>query len=322
MLSGTRRDAQEVVGILPPSDAPVTIEKIAINAVMAGCKPEYFPVVIATVEAICDPRINAYGMTSTTSGATPLIVVNGPIRKRLGMNMETNVLGNGNRANATIGRAVKLIQRNIGHGRPGEHCQATLSSPGSYSCCFPEFEERSPWEPLHVTRGFDKNDSVVTVFANEGSPHQISDHTSRTARALVGSIALGVEAIVHPKAHDDRAPCLLVVSPEHADTLRRDGWSRQDVCNRIQEVTLRPLRELLPSEDCGGIYHGLRTRDDGVIQLEIRSDEELGKLLPKFHNTELISMVVAGGPAGKVTAAFPGWGGNSLPVSRKIEEML
>jgi peroxiredoxin len=170
MLRGTRRDAQEVLGVCAPNYAPVTIEKVAINAVMAGCKPEHLPVVIAAVEVICTPEFNIHGITATTYGATPIIVVNGPIRHKIGMNMGINVFGQGNRPNATIGRAVKLVVRNVGGGRPGEVERAAFGSTSKYTCCFPEFEEKSPWEPLHVERGFNADESVVTCFGLEGGP--------------------------------------------------------------------------------------------------------------------------------------------------------
>lgn len=319
MLEGTRRDAQEVVGVCAPNYAPVTIEKIAINAVMAGCKPEYLPVVIAAVEAICTPEFNIHGVTATTYGATPIIVVNGPIRHRIGMNMGINVFGQGNRANATIGRAVKLVVRNVGGGRPGEVERACFGSGSKYTCCFAEFEEKSPWEPLHVERGFDPNDSVVTCFGLEGGPHQIADQTSRTARALVGSIGLGAEATWHPKTHN-AGDVLLVVSPEHADTIRRDNWSKEDVRRRIQEITARPLRELLPTED----YGGLGALPEQTRQKR-RGEDELNRLIPKFQSTKNIHIAVAGGPAGKWTAIFGTWASGiygSIPTSRKIEEAL
>ncbi|MGH7935265.1 MAG: TlpA family protein disulfide reductase [Candidatus Binataceae bacterium] len=317
MLKGTRRDAQQVVGNCAPNYAPVTIEKIAINAVMAGCKPEYLPVVIAAVEVICTPEFNIHGVTATTYGATPIIVVNGPIRHRIGMNMGINVFGQGNRANATIGRAVKLIVRNVGGGRPGEVERAAFGSASKFTQCFAEFEEKSPWEPLHVERGFDAGDSVVTCFGLEGGPHQIADQTSRTARAVVGSIGLGVESSWHPKTHNF-GDILLVISPEHVDTIWHDRWTKENIRQRIQEVTARPLRELLPTEDFGGLGAA-----DTPNRRE-RSEEELNKKIPKFQNTRNIHIVVAGGPAGKWSAMFGGrasgiWG--SIPTSRKIEEM-
>jgi hypothetical protein len=317
MLSGTRRDAQEIVGTCPPNYAPVTVEKIAINAVMAGCKPEYLPVVIAAFEAVSTPEYDLHGVTATTYGATPIIVVNGPIRHKLGMNMGINVFGQGNRANATIGRAIKLIVRNLGGGRPGEIERACFGSGSKYTCCFAEFEEKSPWEPLHVERGFNRGDSVVTCFGLEGGPHQIADQTSRTARAVVGSIGLGLESSWHPKTHN-LGDVLLVISPEHVDTIWHDRWGKEDIRRRIQEITARPLRELLPTEDYGGL---------GALpehQKRERTEAELDKLIPKFQSTRSIHIAVAGGPAGKWSAMFGTWASGtygSVPVSRKIEEV-
>lgn len=317
MLSGTRRDAQEVIGTCAPNYAPVTIEKIAINAVMAGCKPEYLPVVIAATEALCTHEFNAHALVSTY-GPSPVIVVNGPIRNRIGMNMGINVLGHGNRANATIGRAIKLILRNLGGLRPGEIERAALGSPAKYGACYPEFEERSPWEPMHVERGFDRNDSVVTIFSLEGSPHQIADQSSRTARSLGGSLGLGMECGWHPKTHGV-GDVLLVISPEHADTLSRDHWTKDDVRNRIQEVTSRPLRELLPTED----YGGLGAMPEQVALARVRTEEQLNRLIPKFKSPKNIHIIVAGGPAGKWSSVINGYGDSdvSVPVSRKIEEV-
>jgi hypothetical protein len=317
MLKGTRRDAQEVVGTCAPNYAPLTIEKIAINAVMAGCKPDYLPVVIAAAEVICVPEFCIHGLTATTYGATPIIVVNGPIRHKIGMNMGINVLGQGNRANATIGRAIKLIVRNVGGGRPGEVERATLGSASKYTCCFAEFEERSPWEPLHVERGFNKDESVVTCFGLESGPRQIADQTSRTARALAGSLGLGAEASWHPKTHNF-GDVLMVISPEHADTIGRDKWSKEDVRRQMQNVTARPLRELLPTDDFGG----LGALPDQVKQ-RTRTEAELDKKIPKFQSTKNIHIVVAGGPAGKFSAMFGGWASGiygSVPTSRIIEE--
>ena len=319
MLRGTRRDAQEVVGTVAPNYAPLTIEKIAINAVMAGCKPDYLPVVIAAAEVICVPEFCIHGLTATTYGATPIIVVNGPIRHQIGMNMGINVLGQGNRPNATIGRAIKLIVRNVGGGRPGGVERATLGSASKYTCCFAEFEERSPWEPLHVERGFRPDESVVTLFGLESGPRQIADQTSRTARSLAGSLGLGAEGSWHPKTHNF-GDVLMVISPEHADTIGRDKWSKEDVRVQMQNVTARPLRELLPTDDFGG----LGALPDQVKQ-RVRTEEELDKKIPKFQSTKNIHIVVAGGPAGKFSAMFGGWASGiygSVPTSRKVEVAL
>jgi hypothetical protein len=315
MLAGTRRDAQDVVATVPPNMAPATVEKVATNAVMAGCKPEYLPVVIAALEAVCTDEFNIHGVMSTTWGATPCLIVNGPVRQRIGMNMGLNALGQGNRANATIGRALKLVLRNVGGSRPGGTERPTLGWPGRFTMCFAEWEERSPWEPLHVERGFPREQSVVTAFAVEG-PHQIADQASRTARGLAGSFGLGLEAFWHPKSHF-QGDVVLVVCPEHADTLARDGWSKDDVRARIQEVTSRPLRELLADEETG----------EGVLPRWYGPDgpdaAQLAKAVPKFRDPKYINIAVAGSEAGKFSTAFGGWVSGpmgSVPVSRAIEE--
>jgi len=316
MLTGTRRDPREVIATVPPNLAPLTIEKVAINAVMAGCRPEYLPVVIAALEAVCTDAFNIHGVMATTWGATPVIVVNGPIRHRLGMNMGIMALGYGSRPNATIGRAVKLVLRNVGGSRPGDIERSALGAIGKFTTCFAEWEERSPWEPLHVERGFRKEESVVTVFGLEAGSRQIADQTSRTARALVASLGLGLEACWHPKQHL-AGEVLLVISPEHADTIARDEWSKAQVRNRIQEVTARPLRELLPDEECG---EGIPLKAFGIKE---PTPEQLEQRIPKFRSAENINIIVAGGEGGKFSAIFAGWVSGpmgSSSVSRRIEE--
>ncbi len=318
MLAGTRRDPQEVIATVPPNLAPLTIEKVAANAVMAGCRPEYLPVVIAALEAVCTDEFNIHGVMATTAGATPTIVVNGPIRHRLGMNMKIGVLGSGNRANATIGRAVKLALRNVGGARPGEIERTALGGPGKYTACYPEWEERSPWEPLHVERGFRPEDSVVTVFGLEPGPRLIVDQLSRTAHALCGSLGMALESCWHPKLHA-YGEILLVISPEHADTIARDGWSKARVRERIQEASARPMRELLGDAEAG---EGMTLRHFGLAN---PSAEALEQRVAKFRRPENINIIVAGGEAGKFSSAFGGWFSGpmgSISASRTIEEAL
>lgn len=315
MLAATQRDAQHVVAVVPPNMAPATVEKVAANAVMAGCLPEYLPVVVAALEAVCTDAFNIHGVMATTWGATPCIVVNGPVRHRISMNMELNALGQGNRANATIGRALKLVLRNVGGSQPGGTERPTLGWPGRFTMCFAEWEERSPWEPLHVERGFRADDSVVTVFAVEG-PHQIADQTSRTARGLAGSLGLGLEAFWHPKSHL-QGDVLLVVCPEHADTLARDGWTKDHIRTRVQEITARPLRDLIADEETG---EGMLPRWYGPTG---PTEEQLAQAIPKFSDPKYINIAVAGSEAGKFSTAFGGWVSGTLGsvvVSRQIEE--
>ncbi len=310
MLSGTRRAPHEVVAEVPPNYAPATVEKIAINAVMAGCKPAYLPVVIAAVEAVCTSDFNMHGVLATTFFPTPVLIVNGPIRARIGMNSGVNCLGQGNRANATIGRALQLVVRNLGGGRPGEVDRATLGQPGKFTMCFAENEERSDWEPLHVERGFARDDSTVTAFAG-GAPTGFIDQLSRDARTLATSYGLVLAAANHPK-HYLHGEIVVVVPPEHVDTFKRDGFTKSQLRARIQEVTSRSLRELVRDDFCA---EGLPAE----LVAKLGADAQLSK----FRTPTEITLVVAGGEAGKFGAYFQGWVSGplgSVMTTRKIED--
>jgi hypothetical protein len=315
MLSGTTRDPQDVVAIVPPNMAPATVEKVAINAVMAGCRPEYLPVVIAALEAVCTDEFNIHGVNATTMGASPVLVVNGPIRHRIGMNMKLGALGTGNRANATIGRAVRLIIRNLGGARPGGVDRSTLSNPMKFTMCFAEWEEGSPWDPLHVERGFAREDSVVTAFAMTSGPVQIVDQESRRPDQIAGTLGLGLEGMFLPKIRRMPVDALLVVCPEHINTLSVDGdYPKDRLRARIQEVTARPLREMVSNDISGA---GIP-----VASAARMTPEMLETPTPKFADGKYIHIVVAGSEAGKFSAAFHGWvtgAMGSTVVSRKID---
>jgi len=206
MLKGTRRRADEVVGKIPPYLGTCTVEKVTINAVLAGCKPEYMPVLLAALEAALEPVFTLHGVLATTYFSSPIIIVNGPIARAIGMNSGLNVLGQGNRANATIGRALNLIVQNVGGGRPGEADRSTLGAPSKYTLCFAEDESDPEWEPLSVARGFPRGVSTVTLFQGHG-PEAIVDQKTRTAEGLTRSIAsslvkMGIRSWCSP-----RAPC-------------------------------------------------------------------------------------------------------------------
>ena len=320
MLAGTSRQPGDVVADVPPNLAPATVEKVAINAVMAGCRPEYLPVVIAAVEAACTDAFNLHGVLATTYFVGPLLIVNGPIRHEIGLNCGRNVFGQGTRANATIGRALQLVVRNVGGGRPGEVDMSTLGQPGKFGACIGELEELSCWEPLHVERGFDREQSTVTVFAAE-APRAIRDQLSRNSRSLAASMGYSLEAIAHVKLHGmDQA--LLVVSPEHARTFERDGFTRDDLRARIQEVTGRPLRDVLPNDECqkGTVARALPK--DWLGPDGQPTPEALDRPFPKFSRPENILIMVAGGTAGKFSAAVGGWASGGLgskAVTRVIE---
>jgi hypothetical protein len=308
--SGRPRD--ELVAEMPPRFGRATVEKIAINAVMAGCRPEYLPVVLAAVEAVCDERFCLLGVSGTTDAVAPLVIVNGPIRSALDINSGAGVFGPGWRANATIGRALRLCWVNIGGARPGVISMSTFGGPGRYSSCIGENEEASPWEPLHVEHGFGPGDSTVAVLAAE-APQIVADTRSRSATDLLTTIARSLEVVAHHKAVG-LGDTALIFSPEHVSTLGAEGWSKARVRQFLWERLRKPVRELLPGRDGG---EGLSDEALAAFPGGERSDA----LVPKFQAPESLKLLVAGGPAGRFTAVVPGWPFRNAPsrlVLRKI----
>src|SRR5262245_40887021 len=303
MLDGTRRAHDEIVATVPPDLVPCTVEKVAINAVLAGCKPEYLPVVLAAVEAACTDAFNIHGVLATTMGVGPVLVVNGPIRRAIGMNSGINVLGQGNRANLAIGRALQLVVRNVGGGRPGEVDRATFGNPGKLAFCFAEDEEGSPWEPLSVSLGAPPGTSTVTLFAGEG-PRSIVDQISRDPESLARGFAACLRTLHHPKlvvAFD----CILAVGPEHARVFREAGWSRRQLLGRLHELLAIPTSEVV--RGAGGMAEG--------IPAGVKS-----ATLPKFRPGGLL-LVHCGGEAGLFSAMIGGWASGptgSQPTLREI----
>lgn len=313
MLAGTGRGREELVGEIPPNFGRATVEKIAVNAVMAGCRPDYLPVVLAAVEAVSDPAFNLHGLQGTTHFAAPLIVVNGPIRSRVGLNAGCGVFGPGARANATIGRALRLILINLGGARPGEISMSTFGHPGRYTYCIAEHEEASPWEPLHVERGLRPEESAVTLFAGEG-PHGISDHSSRTARDLAASLGWSMTCLWNAKHFPLNSQTMLAVGPEHARTFKDDGWSKADLKRFLVETIRRPYRELLP--DAAGA--------EGTNLRFAPNPPGPDELIPKFPSVDDLHVVVAGGTAGRFSVAIPGWLGGrngSRAVTKRIQDI-
>ncbi len=313
MLAASARAREHLVGEVAPNYGRATVEKIAINAVMAGCRPEYFPVVLAAVEAACDPSFNLHGVSTSTHFSSPLIVVHGPIRTQIGLNCSFGVFGPGHRANATIGRALRLVMINVGGVRPGETSMSTFGHPGRYTYCIGEHEEVSPWPPYHAGRGLTAADSAVTVFAGE-APHGISDHASRTARALAGSLGWSMASLWNAKHFPLYSHTMLVVGPEHARTLADDGWSKDDLVRHIFETVRMPYGRLKPDEDSGEGTN-LRFAKGG----EPAADQPI----PKFPSPEELHVVVAGGTAGRFSMAIPGWLGTkngSRPVTLAIRD--
>jgi peroxiredoxin len=293
MMEG-RRGPGDVIGRIPPCYGEATIEKIAANAVMAGCAPEMMRVLIPLVRAACDERFNAHGVQATTHFAAPLIVVNGPVRRQLGFACGQNVFSNVARANSTLGRALQLILLNLGGGRPDGIDMSALGNPGKFSYCIAENEEESPWEPLHVELGFQPAESTITLFAAE-APHGVSEHMSRTAKGVLKAITRAL-ATVWSYRTCMSSEALVVLGPEHVKTIHRDGFSKQNVREFLFENTGIPVRAY---DDEGEGAQQVR------LYRQITIDGEL--CYQKFRAPEAIKIVVAGGTAGKFSAVIGSW---------------
>ncbi len=303
MLTGTTRAPDEVVAVVPPDLVEVTVEKVAINAVMAGCRPEHLPWVIAALEAVCTSEFNIHGVLATTMPVGPVIVCNGPGTRAIGMNSGMNVLGQGNRANLCIGRAVQLVIRNVGGGRPGEVDRATHGNPGKISFCFAEDEGGSPFSPLAVARGVAPGTDAVTVFAGEG-PRCIVDQLAREPGDLANTFAACLRTLHNPKlvlAFD----AILILGPEHARVFAEAGWDRERLLSELHARLQIPGRELV--RGANGIAEGVPANLADVT-------------LPKFRPDGIL-LVHAGGGAGLFSAMIGGWANGevgSQPVTTTV----
>lgn len=292
MLTGTNCKPDKIIGLMPPDYKECTIEKVAINAVMAGARPEYMPVILASIEAALNPKFTLHGVLCTLFFSGPVIIVNGPITKSIGMNWGHNVFGQGNRANATIGRTLQLVVRNIGGGRPGEIDRAVFGNPGKYTFCFAEDETDPEWEPLHISRGCTPGSNAVTLHHGHGT-QAFADDTARSADQLAKSLAMSLVNELHPKKVQC-ANVIVAISPEHYNIYKSDGWGRKDIEQALHHYTTRPGSDLIEGA------HGI---DTGI-------DPELaGELVPKFWRDHGILLIRAGGTAGLQTAIIGGWGG-------------
>ncbi len=301
------RDPQQIIASLPPNLAPLSVEKAAINAVMAGAKPEYFPAILASVEAAAGGRFPLHGSIATTAGLAPMMVVSGPVREQLGMNWGLNALGQGNRANSTLGRALRLMLRNIGGAVPGEIEQAIQGGGHKWTLSYAEDEDSSPWPPFHVEHGYEPGDSVVSLLPITGGPRVCIDQTSRTARALTGSLAMAFQQVLKPRGQV--TPSMFVVAPEHAEVFRADGWSKDNIREAIMEFTALPLRERLATPTMGGGINEYVSATYGL------TEADLDLPLAKVAHPSYIQITVAGSHAGKWTSIYQGIFGDGNPVA-------
>ncbi len=300
MLEAGGVEPQRQVAFIENRQVSVTAEKVAINAVMAGCKAEYMPVVLAAMEALADPLYGYHGPATSTGGSAVFMVVNGPIARELGINSGNNLFGPGWRANATIGRAVRLIMRNVIGTLPGELDQSSLGHAGKYTFCIAENEADSPWPAFHTTRGLRPDQNAVTVFAAY-APHQFSNRLSSTPEGILATAC----ATMRISAGTTRQPqYALVFAGEHTTIMKHAGWSREDVQRYCFEHSQSPVAEL---------------KRVNLLPGEISPADER-TLLPLVETPQDFLVIAAGGRAGVQSAFIPGWGGKagSQSVTRAI----
>ena len=230
MIAGTGLNKDDILGVIPPVNGIATVERVAANAVMAGCLPDYFPLVLAAIQGVLQPRFNLDGVQTTTGNVAPLVIVNGPCRNTLQINYSSNVLGQGWRANSTIGRALRLVLSNIGGAAPGVYDKATLGQPAKYTFCIAENEEENPWDPLHVERGLSRETDVVSVFGCTGVNSAV-DMASQTAKGLLKTFALTM--IGGLTSGVTSTETMLIICPEHAAILSAGGYSKAAIRDEL-----------------------------------------------------------------------------------------
>jgi hypothetical protein len=298
-LEYTGKLPDDILGTIPARNRVITAEKVAINAVMAGCLPNYMPVIVAAIEAMCQEEFNLHGISATTGGTAPLLIVNGPAIQQLNINYGVNCFGPGVRANATIGRAIRLILMNVGGSIPGVLDKACLGHPGKYSYCIAEDEEGNPWEPLSMERGIPVGISAVTVFAGE-APHYVNSQAGGTGERLVGTIANAMKGTVYAGGN-----WVLVLCPEHVTIFKKDGWTKAEIREAVYERATRSLADY--KRLVGLPESAINAEDEASIYHHISSPDEL-------------LIVTAGGGAGGFSAVIPPWaaGADSRPVTRAV----
>ena len=293
---------------VPPRWGNLTREVLAINLVMAGCRPDYAPVVRAAMAALTETAFNLNGVQATTHMTAPLLVVNGPIVDRIGMNSGCNVFGSGNRANATIGRAIRLMLLTVGGATPGDLDKSTLGHPGKYTFCIAENEEESPFAPYHVEKGFDAEDSTVFVIAAE-PPHSVTNHVADDPRGILDSITSAMSSYAHNNAVSG-GHCTVVLGLEHARTIAAAGWTRHDIRHYLWDNARVRFGDIAFEHRYGQVYNRNLPKWYG------REVDDWNPIVP---NADHIHLFIAGGSAGRFSAFLPGWGHMSSPVLRGID---
>jgi len=303
MLDAAGLEPGQEICFITNRQVAVQAEKVAVNAVMAGCQPEHMPVVVAAVEALADPAWGYHGPATSTGGAAVLMIVNGPIGERLNFNSGDNLFGPGWRANATTGRAVRLIMRNVIGTLPGLLDRGTVAHPGKYSYVIAENERESPWIPLHVQRGFKAEQSTVTVMSAEG-PHQFYNQLSSTAAGVLTSLC---DDMKHHGSTNGQPQYVVVLAGEHMRTIASDGWSKADIQKFVYENTQNSVAHLKRVQRLPG---AITPADETTMR-------------PVAPSPEDVLVVAAGGRAGAFSCYIPGWAGgkkSSQSITKLIQE--
>lgn len=303
MLSASGYLSESEIALVAPRFAMATAGDLAVCAVLAGCRPEYFPVLVAAVEALADPQFNLLGIATTTGSATPITIVSGPIAGAIGLNGGANALGSGHRANATIGRAMALILQNVCGARPGELDMATLGQPAKYACCFTENSAENPWPPLHVERGFAAEDSVVTVVGIAGTV-EVNDSDSKSPEDLAQTFAQSmlIAGVAGGAGLLGGGEPLCILPPEWVALFKRAGYDKAKTRAALWERAWLPADKLPPA---------LRQR-----RLPVAADPGADRLRVAATPDDL--MIVVAGGVGRKAAYAPTWGGSTKAISRKI----
>lgn len=308
MLSGTQRDPDEVIGRVPPALEIATVRAVALHALMAGCRPEYLPVVIAGLALLLREEFNLNGVQGTMHGVAPLMIVNGPYSRKIGIHGGNGCFGPGFRANATIGRAIRLLLLNLGGGIAGIASATIFGTPLRYTACVAEEFERSPWESLAVAKGYAPDDDVITCAMVEG-PRLTFDDVSQEPQRLLTGIADSMSAMGSWNMHA-RSDMVVAMGPQHASLCASAGMKRADVHSRLIELAGRKVGELKR----GGNWRRERAR---ALPIAVDPDDD-ECFIPAIKDPSDLQLIVAGG-WGPCTAIFHGWSGGSRAVHRRYE---
>jgi len=307
MLGGTRRPPEESLGPVPPAGYEATVRQVAAHAVMAGARPEYLPAILGALEAILVERFNLNGLQGTMGPGGPMVVFNGPYARNIGVHAGSGCMGPGFRANATIGRTLRLIMLNLGGAIPGISDMSCFGHPDKFTFCLRENEEMSPWPPLSADMGFGAGEDVVTVFAAEG-PHQAFDDASAEPEGLLTTIASVMSTMGSSNAYM-RQNMVIAMGPDHAEVMRRGGYARRDVKRRLFELARLTVGQMRR----GGRFH----HSGGVDWPNWVDRSDDASQVPIIHDPDDILLLVAGGRPGPHSMIVPGWNKSSRFVSMR-----